>query len=688
MAAGLLLSAITELLFEFNCLNTIELLSPITMNKRNIFLSWVCLIAMLSAGMATAKEAPEPYPLEYWALRAVINNAQVSPDGKYLGLMKIPSKQGNPIIEVYETADLDKEPFRIGADKMEVTNFGWVSDKDIVFTLRQKVRDKIEGFNRGVYETRIAVADVENEKMRSFDESNPSIVSLLKNKPDKIIISFSEGDEDGPSAKLAEAFRPRAYWEFDLNRGTKKLLIRGKISVANIDFDADGNPWLARGFDLAKGEFIWYWRKPNGGEGWTEFYRQSEDSFEEFTVAELDDAKEDHVLVYANNGDDKSGLWSYDVNNKRFAELIYRRNDVDVYGLRYHSNDWTYPDKVTGVSYYTDKLHVEYFDDVERATYEQLEQVIPYAHNILIDSRTRDGNTMVIRNIGPRDPGTYYLLHEGKIQAVGSRQPLLESENLADLRYITYDARDGQPIAAYLTVPQGEGPFPLIVLPHGGPFVQEVVAYDEWAQMLANNGYMVVQPQYRGSFGFGLKFHKDSFVNGGQGGFMMQDDKDDAALYLVKRGLADPERLAMFGWSYGGYAALVAASREDQIYQCVIAGAAVADMIQQINYYRWQLRGASKERQLSYREGSINPIEVAEEVNIPMLLIHGDVDQRVPVTHANRYRKELDKYGKDYKYLELEGADHFSNTLFFHHQEALYETMIDYLKNDCGPGGL
>ena len=140
----------------------------------------------------------------------------------------------------------------------------------------------------------------------------------------------------------------------------------------------------------------------------------------------------------------------------------------------------------------------------------------------------------------------------------------------------------------------------------------------------------------------------------------------------------------MFGWSYGGYAALVAASREDQIYQCVIAGAAVADMIQQINYYRYALRGAQKERQLSYREDSINPIEEVAKVNVPILLIHGDVDQRVPVTHSNRYRKELDKHAKFYKYVELEGADHFYSTLFYEHQITLYESMIDFLENDCG----
>ncbi len=523
--------------------------------------------------------------------------------------------------------------------------------------------------------------------MSQFKEANPTIVDLLQDKPDKIIISFSEGAEDGPGSKLSEAFRPRAYWEFDLNKGTKKLLIRGKISLGNIDFDAQGNPWLARGFDLRAGEFIWYWRKP-GTSGWTEIMRMSEDDFNTFTVENIDYTKEDHILVYANNGHDKIGLWSFNVNTKTFDELIYRREDADVYGVRYHSNDWANPNIVTGVSYFKDKLRVEYFDELEGATHEQLENAIPYAHYVNINSRSRDGGTMVVYNAGPRDPGTYYLLHNGKFESIGSKQPLLESENLADVKYITYDARDGRPIPAYLTVPQGEGPFPLIVLPHGGPFVQETVVYDEWAQMLANNGYMVLQPQYRGSRGYGKQFYMDAFIEGGQGGFEMQDDKDDGARHLVKRGLVDPDRIAMFGWSYGGYAALVASTREDQIYQCVIAGAAVSDPLMQVNYYRYQLRGAGRAEQLRMWDDSISPIKEAEKVNVPMLLIHGSVDQRVPPAHAHKYRKLLDKYNKNYKYLELDGADHFSSTLFYRHQIALYESMISYLQNDCGPGGL
>jgi dipeptidyl aminopeptidase/acylaminoacyl peptidase len=648
------------------------------------------MICLLGAAPAlSAQLADDPYPLEYWALRSVISDAEVSPDGKRLAIMKIPNKDGDPLIEVYDAANLSKKPLRFSADPMEITGYYWVSNDDIVFTLRQMVRDKIEGFNQGVYENRIAVLDVKNEKFRSFDESGPAVEHVLPNKPDKIIISFQEGEPDGPGAKLDAAFRPRAYWEFDLERGTKKLLIRGKISLAAIEFDGEGNPWLARGFDLVKGEYIWYWREPgSGSRDWEEIYRHSEDNFDAFSVAELDESKPGNILVYANNGHDKVGLWSFNTKTKTFEELIYRRSDVDVAGVRYHSNSWEYPDTVTGVYYAKDKYHFEYFDEMEGATYAQLEELIPHSHLVTINSRSRDGNTMTIYNTGPRDPGSYYLLKGGRIQAVGSRQPLLESEKLADVRYVEYESRDGYKIPGYLTVPNGKGPWPLIVLPHGGPFVQEVVVYDEWSQMLANNGYMVLQPQYRGSQGYGLKFYTDAFTGGGQGGYKMQDDKDDGALYLVEQGLVDPERMAMFGWSYGGYAALVAAAREDQIYQCVIAGAAVSDPLMQVNYYRYQLRGTQALEQLNMWDDSVSPLEEAAKVNVPLLIVHGDVDQRVPLDHATKYLKELEKYGKRYKYVELEGADHFSSTLFYNHQLTLYQSMMAYLQNDCGPGGL
>ena len=645
------------------------------------------LVAVLPLMLAAASLSAAPYPLEYWALRDVVSNVQVSPDGKRAALMKIPTRDGNPVIEVYDAANFEREPFRVNADPMEITDFDWLSDRAIVVSLRQKVRDKIEDFNQGVYETKLALLDVDKEKIEEVREVNPTVENLLPNEPDKVIISFNPTEVDRSVEKIEEAFRPRAYYELNLERGTKKLLLQGKLTLGQVEFDGNGNPWLARGYDIAKEEFIWYIRRP-GSSDWEEIHRQHEDKFENFEVLGKDEANPAIVFVLANNGRDTAGLWEFNVDSKSFGELVYARSDVNVAGVRMHSNPWTNPDTVVGVAYNTDKTHVEYFDPVEAATYAQLEGVIPAAYYIRITSRSRDGQTLTVYNVGPRDPGTYYLLKDGRLQTVGSKQPLLKSEDLADVKYISWPARDGKTIPGYLTVPKGEPPFPLIVLPHGGPFVGETVDYDEWGQMLANNGYLVLQPQYRGSTNYGLDFYLSAFINGGQGGYKMQDDKDDGALHLVKEGLADPDRLAMFGWSYGGYAALVAAARTPQIYQCVIAGAAVSDPLMQVAYYSDLIEGAARIEQISMWEDSISPITEVEKVNVPILLIHGDVDQRVPPAHVRKYLKDLEKYNKPHKYVELKGADHFSNTLFYDHQITLYRSMIDFLKNDCGPGGL
>jgi len=645
-------------------------------------------LAILVAGIVTTTNASanEPYPLEYFAVRSAVSNVSVSPNGEQLAMLRILSREGNPILHVYDSDDLDAKPFIVDSDPMEITSYYWASDDHIVLTLRQRVRDKIEGQNQGVYEYQLAILNLKKKVFDDIPANDPIIENRLPGKPDKVIISEQPGG--GEDLSLDKAFRPRAYYELDLNRGTKKLLIRGKIDVAQIGFDPDGNPRTASGFDTSTQEYVIYYRGV-GEKGWDDILRIHEDDFALwfFDVEGLDPAVPDNLIMVALNGDDKAGLWSYNTSKKAVDELLYRRSDVDVWGARFHSNYWSNPDEIVGVGYVTDKPHFEYFDEVEGATYRQLEGLIPNAWYVSIPSRSKDGNTLVVQNTGPRDPGTYYFLRNGEFKEIGSAKPLLEPEGLADVEYMHYEARDGRDLVMYVTRPNGEGPFPTVILPHGGPHVHEVVLFDEWAQMLANNGYLVAQPQYRMSMGYGFDHFRSAFREQSEGGRAMQDDKDDAALHLVELGLADPDRMAMFGWSYGGYAALVAASRTPQIYQCTIAGAAVADYVRQANEYP-NPRGTGQIFTEDYQYKVVNPIDEVAKVNVPVFVIHGSVDQRVRPRQANMYLAALEKHNKEYKYLELDGADHFSNTLFYNHKIALYEGIISYLRNDCGPGGL
>ncbi len=654
----------------------------IRMNKLIYGLVFITLTYTITAN---AEAENQTYPLEYFALRDVISQVNISPEGGRLALMKIPSKEGNPILEVFQSSDLSQKPFRVNADPMEIVGYSWISEDDILLNLRQQVRDKIDGFNRGVYEGKLAKFNLKTKKITEFREVNARVVNLLPEEPNKVILAFNAKSGGSKEARLR--FRPSHYYEFDLRKGTKKLLIQGSIALANIGFDGKGNPRIGFGFDDKSRDSVYYYRKANSDD-WQEIYRLSENSFESFNIGGLDDIKPDTLIVTAHNGKDKAGLWEFNTHTKSFGDLIYQRNDVDVSGVRRHSNTWEKADKITAVRYLLDKDHYEYFDAEEAALYKQLDISIPFAHSIRISSRAKGNKGMVVYNVGPQDPGSYYLVQNNTVKKIGSKQPSFNHESLAEVEYIKYPARDGKVIPAFLTKPKGVGPFPTIVMPHGGPFVGETVGYDEWGQMLANQGYLVIQPQYRGSRGYGLDFYKSAFINGGEGGKAMQDDKDDGVKYLIDKKLADPDRVAMFGWSYGGYAALIAASRQPQMYQCVIAGAAVVDNQLQVNYYRDRLRGASKVEQEGMWVEGISPINEVAKVNVPILLIHGSVDQRVPAEHAKRYLKALDKHNKPYKYVELAGADHFSNTLFYNHQIMLYQSMVDYLKNDCGPSGI
>lgn len=643
----------------------------------------VVLGAVLASLAATpVATAQERVPLEYFAVRENVNNVSISPDGQSIALMRIPSRDANPLVEIRKVDDLEADPIRLDASPMEFQSVTWVNNDTLIMSARQKIRNRIDGFNRGVYAGKTVFYSLEEGEFEELPGSL-AIEQVLPSSLDEVIISVPRTPTlvgDDPFA----GFRPRAYYRVNLATGDRRLLLNGNVRIAQVTFDTEGNPRSAQGYDAGAREFVYYWRRI-GEETWTEAYRQDGFDLSTFQPVYFDPTDQSLSYVLAHNGNDRLGLWEFNLDTGTFGELIYLPEESDVSSVRFNTNVWGEGLRIAGVDYFADRIRTAWIDPNEQALYSGLRQAIPNAHQLSVTSRSEDGERMVILNVGPLDPGSFYLLKNGALSYLGGRSPQLEPKHLSRVEYIKYPSRHGDlEIPAYVTIPEGEGPFPLIVLPHGGPYVSEVITYDEWGQMLANNGYMVLQPQYRGSLGYGINHWTSAFE---ESGLKMQDDKDDGALYLVEQGLADPDRIAMFGWSYGGYAALVAASRTPNIYQCAIAGAAVADPTMQLNYYRDGLLPFQEDIELKRRAG-IQPIDEAENVNIPLLLVHGDVDQRVPIEHMRKYRPRLERAGIPYEYLELDGADHFSNTLFYRHQIALYTRMIEFLENECGPGGL
>lgn len=654
-------------------------------------------------GLATAAPAPtlaqaapaQPagtVPIDVWALRDVVDQVQLSPDGKHLLVRKVESREGEYILEVYATDDLSKPLRRLAADPMEILNARWVSDNLIFGNAWQQVRENVKSQEENTRNFASYFYNLEKNKFQQIRGSF-SVVTLLPDEPDKIVIAQGNSVTGGPSGDPLAAFRPRDFYKLDLTTGAQALILKGTRKYGNVTFDNKGNPRFAIGQDTDN-TIKTYYRKP-GDSSWTQFgpvYDQ--DSMENLYrfiggfqgLAGFDpDNPSVGYIIDALNGEDKAALWEFNFDTGQFGKKLFQAEDADVLRAGFHSIPGN--GKLAYAEYPGAKWERHWFDEDEKALYEALQQQIPHAHNLNITSRSRDGRRMIVNNSGPRDPGSFWLVKDGQLAKLGSRNPLINPDQLSDVKYIRYKARDGMMIPGYVTMPKGKGPFPLIVMPHGGPAVSEVVDYDEWGQLLANAGYMVLQPEYRMTVGFGKK-HFDAGHN--EHGYKMQDDKDDGALYLVEQGLADPDRIAMFGWSYGGYAALVAAAREDNIYQCAIAGAAVSrpevwyrDIIgpgtpKAIDEW-FQGRGVTK---------GFNPYANVDKVNIPLLMVHPEDDSRVLYYHFADYKKKFESLGKTGEFITLEDADHFYVTLMYSHQQQFYTKMLDYLANDCGPGGL
>jgi len=696
-----------------------------------------CAGAMtLSMGPATAQSEQSPsVPVEVWSLRDVMPTVQVSPSGKYLMLMKLESKEGTYFMEIYETADLSKKPIRTNAEPMELLSARWVNDNYIFGTAWQVNRKSVKGPEEDVRDYK---AFAFNVKSRKFSEVGGqfNIVNTLPNDPDNVLVESVIANDGSTGVDPFAAFRPRSYFKFNLRSGRNSLVLRGNEKYPQAQFDNDGNPRWSTSYDAGSKQQKYYYRKPGDG-SWTEVTSLRFDLDNENNLyrvlsgihgyAGMKDGDPNTAYVIENVDGDKAALYEFDFNTGTLTNKLYENPEADVTAIQRSSMNWAGDRRLVAARYPGARRERHWFDDTEKQLYENLEKEIPYSHSVTIGSRSRDGKTMVVHNIGPRDPGSWWLVRGDSMVKVGSRNPLLRPEQLSDVEFIKYPARDGMMIPAYVTKPKGEGPHPLIVLPHGGPHVNEVIAYDEWGQMLANAGYMVLQPQYRISTGWGQE-HFDAGY--GEHGLAMQDDKDDGALYLIEQGLVDADRVAMFGWSYGGYAALVAASRSPNIYQCTIAGAAVADP-EKVYFKRRSTRFGKALDEWSKRRGmiGINPVNEVEKVNIPVFMVHGDVDARVLYFNYKDYQTEFKKagfldprvtvgedvaavtdsrsksedtranataggtvqqasYSPKHRFVTLEGADHFSRTLMYDHQEKLYTELLDFLKRDCGPGGL
>jgi dienelactone hydrolase len=298
--------------------------------------------------------------------------------------------------------------------------------------------------------------------------------------------------------------------------------------------------------------------------------------------------------------------------------------------------------QLLGYSYYAERPKIWWVDPEFASIQAQLESIFQNMDVEIVDYSTDRARVLFEVKRSDRPARLYLLRDKTQIAPIGETAPWIDPAKTGRTELVYYTARDGMRIPAFLTKPagwkKGDAPAPAVVLPHGGPWARDTDEWDDWVQYFASRGFAVLKPQYRGSEGFG---HKLWLAGDAEWGQKMQDDKDDGALWLVGEGLADPGRMIIFGYSYGGFAAFAATVREGGPFKCAIAGAGVADL------KNLGANWSDDRRQRLYQGRTVkgmNPMDNTAKANIPILIIHGDRDVRVPLSHSvNFYNKVKNK---------------------------------------------
>jgi len=403
------------------------------------------------------------------------------------------------------------------------------------------------------------------------------------------------------------------------------------------------------------GQFSVRYRKP-GSQEWLplcEFDSINETGFSPITI----DA--DQNLVYGTKK--KNGRWamySMSLDGSATEKLVYSRDDVDVETLLEVGRQ----SRVVGVEFSTDLTHSDYFDPDLVQLMNTLGKALPDTPQLGILDSSLDGNTLLIHSGSDDDPGEYYVFHRDThhLDQISPVRLELQGHTLAKVQPMSYPARDNERIPGYLTLPpgvtQGKG-LPAVVMPHGGPTDRDRWGFNWLAQFFAARGYAVLQPNFRGSDGYG-----DSWR--GEHGFKdwrtSINDVVDAGHWLVSEGIANPNQLFIVGWSYGGYAALQSAVVEPDLYKAVVAIAPLTDFESAKTEWRGWTGHHLVDQQIGegphIAEGS--PARNAGRIKVPVLLFHGTLDRNVGIHQSRLMDEGLKKAGVKHELVTWDKLDH------------------------------
>lgn len=650
-----------------------------------------------------ASAAVTPPTVAQFAAFPLMSSFTVSPDGSRIAAVQ--ARGEDRVILVWDTAHLDRDPTVIGSSQMKIQGVTFVKNDVLGVSLWQPY-DAAGGSIIKTFISKFMLTDlqgrnwrdpIESFRTRSDDEAEflktqrPSVLDILPNDPNNILIEVN-GDVLRLNVRTNRSDRIQRSGERVIGYATD---LNGDLRVRNIaDRDSEGL-YVATHFRNAAG-------------AWEEHFRSHVKNREVFSVAGFS-TDPNIAYVVSNRNRDKAAVFEYNVSARQLGEVVFEHPLFEATGMSinrirgpefgevrsftYNGPRTTefpiapgYESLITGLE---SALHIESYplrvtDPATGAT-----RTVSYQTDRYMDvvAASQDWSTVVVWAGSSSDPGSYSIFRNGVLTPLGQPYPQINPASIGSTELVYYKARDGLDIPAFLSKPPvetyGAGPYPTVIMPHGGPWARDEMTWDysSWRAMLTSRGYAVLQPQYRGSDGWGKRLWMAGDNEWGQ---KMQDDKDDGALWLVQQGVAQRDRIAMFGFSYGGYAAMVAGIRPEGVYKCAIAGAGVSDLTK-IRSSMFQ-NPYTREAQRDTVNG-LNPIARASEVQIPMMVFTGDRDRTVTQDHSDLFVARARSSGQNIQYHLIKDYAHGPAWT----REIMAEQLgyiDDYLRTGCGGSGL
>lgn len=666
------------------------------------------VVALGAALPAQADITAEPIPIEDFARVPNIQSVSLSPDGRALAaIIALPGSDNQetalatwnlsePGSQPVITPSGDRMKFiaanALGADRVFVVGRqewtgrlggcgeGRVTGATATFVVKPYLTDiNHDDFEEAFSSTRRSIG-VSEATLRCFEiAGSASIMNTLPLDPDHVLIN-----------QLNQTTLQANYYRYNLRTGEQELVAREGGSQIPAFFDPETGEVLARieiapvgGGDFEERTFIL-----NRDTGEFEYHEALTTLVSErytFSVSGVSQG-EDFLYVITDKFTDKDAVHIYDLTTREIdPEPLMAHPDFDISSLIFGTQPSNFGE-LLGFNYLAMTPQTYWIDETMASIQAGLEQAFPELEVSIMDY-TDGYETILFSTESASQPPSYYLLNDqSEVRALGSSMPWIESENVGEQRWVYYEARDGMQIPGILDLPagweEGDEPLPTIIHPHGGPWARDYGGWDVsgWVPFFTSRGYAVLRPQYRGSTGVGRQLW---LAGDNEWGQAMQDDKDDGARWLVEQGIADPDRIAIMGYSYGGFAAMAAAVRENGPYQCAIAGAGVSNLGRLGG--NWSGSFLQRIRQGRTLTG-MDPSENTDRANLPMLVFHGDRDVRVPLFHSTDFVAAI-RDDVPVEYVEIDDMPH-SLPWYPEHFRIMLSEMEDYLANDCGPGGL